>query len=159
MDKYYSISIIRTLQPFQNWGVFRTKQRPGGVSRCMYYNNLEDIRVFMRFTVRCPKVTGGAALPYTVPYHAIYHTTYHTMPIPYHVVPYHSNYTDSITLVDHVDSLEEKTKIFFRKCQSSSVKKEWKDEQFSKIQEVSVSKVVLVYHARCHMVEGGIAGL
>ncbi|XP_067935879.1 inhibitor of growth protein 3-like [Watersipora subatra] len=33
------------------------------------------------------------------------------------------------------DNLEEKTKTFFKKCTQSSVKKEWKDDQFRKIKE------------------------
>ena len=39
-------------------------------------------------------------------------------------------------ILDATDTLDERTKQFFKKCLQSSAKKEWKDDQFRKIKEV-----------------------
>jgi hypothetical protein len=38
--------------------------------------------------------------------------------------------------IDAMDSIEDKVKKFFEKCQNTAIKQDWKDEQFKKIKEV-----------------------
>lgn len=51
-------------------------------------------------------------------------------------IPLHQN-SLFLFYIDATDTLDDRTKQFFKKCVQSSVKKEWKDDQFKKIKEVS----------------------